>query len=89
MDTMACVLKIYPDWRGKIIHLESGDKIVPHELETRPVPKLEELEAAWALCEIDITKKTADDEKEKKIKAEMERIVRNQAISNLTAKGEI
>jgi hypothetical protein len=46
MNILACILKLCPDWKG-VIWGNSYDGIKPHELETRPIPALEELEAVW------------------------------------------
>ena len=59
MDILACILKIYPDWKGAV-RGNTYDGIQPHELEKRPVPKLEELEAAWVQVHAD-RQKAADE----------------------------
>ena len=46
MDIMACLQKILPDWKG-VVWGNSYEGIKPNELETRPIPALEELEAVW------------------------------------------
>ena len=46
MDIIKCIQKIYPDWRG-VVWSNSHEGIKPHELETRPIPTLKELEAVW------------------------------------------
>lgn len=44
---MESLLKIYPDWQGKVIN-DDYDQIYPHELNEYPIPTREELEMAWA-----------------------------------------
>lgn len=46
MNIIACILKIYPDWKGTVQDNEY-DGIKPHKLETRTTPTLEELQAVW------------------------------------------
>ena len=46
MNILECLLKIYPDWKGTVWN-NCHEGIKPHELETRPVPTLKELEAVW------------------------------------------
>lgn len=46
MDIFACIQKIIPDWKG-VVWGSSYEGIKPHELETRPIPTLAELEAVW------------------------------------------
>jgi len=46
MNILSCILRIYPDWQGAVWD-NSYEGIKPHELEKRPIPTLEELEAVW------------------------------------------
>ena len=46
MDILPCILKIYPDWKG-VVWGNTYEGIKPHELETRPIPTMIELEAVW------------------------------------------
>lgn len=50
MDIMQCIQRIYPDWRGAVWS-NTYEGIKPHELETRPIPSLAELEAVWPQIE--------------------------------------
>jgi len=52
MDILYCILKIYPDWNG-VVWGNSYEGIKPHELETRPIPTLAELESIWPEVEIE------------------------------------
>ena len=53
MNIFRCVQKIYPGWQG-VVWGNSYEGIKPHELETRPIPTLEELEKAWASMQDEI-----------------------------------
>ena len=53
MNLIECILKIYPDWRG-VVWDNDYAKIRPHELETRPIPTLAELEAVWPEVQAEI-----------------------------------
>jgi len=50
MDITKCILRIYPGWKG-VVWENDYSKIQPHELETRPIPSLAELEAVWSQIE--------------------------------------
>jgi hypothetical protein len=50
MNIIECILKIYPDWRG-VVWENDYSKIIPHELEKRPIPKIEEIESAWEIVQ--------------------------------------
>jgi hypothetical protein len=88
MDIFAGILKIYPDWKGSVA-ANSYKGIKPHELETRPIPTLAELEAVWP--QIEAERIAADDdakaeaEKESLIQAKM----RDQAIAALKVEGKL
>lgn len=51
MDILACILKLYPDWQG-VVWGNAYEGIRPHELETRPIPSIAELEAVWPEVEL-------------------------------------
>lgn len=88
MDIARSILKIYPDWKG-VVWENDYNKIVPHELEKRPIPSKSELQLAWAAVQKDMAREQAELDKETAIQTEITRIAREQAIANLTAKGEI
>jgi len=46
MDVLACLLRVQPGWKGAVWG-NSYAGIKAHELETREIPALAELEAAW------------------------------------------
>lgn len=64
MDILKSILKVYPDWKGCVLE-NDYNRIIPHELETRPIPSLSELEVAWIVLQKDekreLCKKTASD----------------------------
>jgi hypothetical protein len=88
MKIFTCIRKIYPDWQGAVWG-NKYDGIKPHELETRPIPTLKELEAVWPVIEAE--RIAADDdakaeaEKESLIQAKM----REQAIATLKVEGKL
>lgn len=53
MDILRCILKIYPDWKG-VVWENDYKQIKPHELEKRPIPTIEQLEAVWSEVQKDI-----------------------------------
>ena len=53
MDIFMCMRKIYPDWQG-VVWGNSYEGIKPHELETRPIPTMEELESVWPEVEAEL-----------------------------------
>ncbi len=69
MDLINCIRRIYPDWRGTVRDDEYNG-IIPHELETRPIPSLAELEAVWPIIE----KEEADAAHNEAIKASLAEI---------------
>jgi hypothetical protein len=46
MNIYRCLVKICPGWCGSVWD-NKYEGIKPHELETRPIPTLKELEAVW------------------------------------------
>jgi hypothetical protein len=88
MNILTCLRKIHPGWQGAVWN-NSYDGIKPHELETRPIPTLKELEAIWPVIEAE--RIAADDdakaeaEKEALIQAKM----REQAITALKVEGKL
>jgi hypothetical protein len=66
MDILKCLVKLMPGWRGAVWN-NSYDGIRPHELETRPIPSLAELEAVWPI----IQKEEADAVHDEAIKASL------------------
>ncbi|MBF0234270.1 MAG: hypothetical protein HQK65_14720 [Desulfamplus sp.] len=46
MDILACIMRILPDWRGAA-WANSYEGIMPDSSETRPIPTMAEIEAAW------------------------------------------
>jgi hypothetical protein len=46
VDILRCLQKLQPGWCGAVFD-NSYEGIQPHELETRPIPTLKELEAVW------------------------------------------
>jgi len=53
MDIFRCIKKLYPDWQG-VVWGNSYEGIKPHELETRSIPTLEELESVWSEVEAEL-----------------------------------
>lgn len=53
MDILACILKIYPDWKGGV-RGNCYEGITPAADETRPIPALQELEAVWPQVEAEL-----------------------------------
>jgi hypothetical protein len=53
MDILACLQKLLPGWQGAVWG-NSYEGIAPHELETRPIPTLAELEAVWPEVQVEI-----------------------------------
>lgn len=84
MEIMSCLKKIYPDWKG-VVWNNSYEGIKPHELEKRPIPKLEELEAVWPQAQADQQKEIETGALDSKIHAE----IRAMAIERLQLKGDL
>ena len=69
MDIMKCLIRLLPGWQGAVWS-NSYDGIKPHELETRPIPKYEELVEIWPV----IQKEEADAAHNEAIKASLAEI---------------
>jgi len=69
MDIMKCLIRLLPGWQGAVWG-NSYDGIKPHELETRPIPKYEELVEIWPV----IQKEEADAAHNEAIKASLSEI---------------
>jgi hypothetical protein len=88
MNIMEGLQKIHRGWQG-IVWGNSYEGIKPHELETRPIPSLAELEAAWPQIEAERIAKEddakAEAEKESLIQAKMREV----ATVSLKAEGKL
>ena len=90
MDIQSCLLRLgYKAvvWGNEygIFFADQYRGIKPHELETRPIPTLKELEAAWPLVQQDEAEKAKTAEAEDLINKRMREI----AIRELTAEGTL
>jgi hypothetical protein len=84
MNIIDCILKIYPDWKG-VVWENDYNRIKPHELETRPIPTMKDLEAVWVLVQQDEAEKVKEADAEVLIQAK----ARELAISELKAEGKL
>lgn len=55
MDIFRSLRKIYPDWRG-VVWGNDYNRIIPHELETRPIPSFAELKAVASVVDVEIAR---------------------------------
>lgn len=88
MNIIDCILKIYPDWKGSVWG-DSYEGIRPHELETRPIPTLEELEAVWPVIKEERKEAEEVAKKDADIEVLILQKLRDLAVSQLQAEGTL